>query len=525
MKRNIIKGLQLLCFSGIIMGCTDRFDSINTDPTGLTEGDPTYILPYMLEQGSRMASWEYQVGDNLQSNLYAEYFANSASYFNSDNYVYHSNWVTDGFWNSYYVGVLKQLKNVKTIVEEKPEYDNVYQAMRIFTARCTAQTTDIFGDIPYTEAAVGNSNAKYDSQQSIYQEVFKELTEASDKLYANLNDASQVKLGESQDLIYKGNLTRWIRLANSLRLRYALRVAYIDAALAKQQAEAALSAPGGLLASNDDNAAVYISGKGANGYPLFQISGWGEFCMSKTMENMLKNTSTVLDPRTSLWFGHTSTSTADHPQYAGIPNGLPSDKIASYSDKSYVWGYQHMPGYNSKDNSESTFCISKPMKIMDYSEVCFLKAEAALRGYAGAGDAQQNYLAGIQASFDYERSSVDAQYYSTADDQTYKTSGSVAWDSESTTEGHLKQVITQKWLALYPDGVEAWSEFRRTGYPALTPAVQSLDSSIPTGTFIKKLKYVDDETRDNPNATDKTLNSGQGDGQNVRVWWDTGRYK
>ena len=100
----------------------------------------------------------------------------------------------------------------------------------------------------------------------------------------------------------------------------------------------------------------------------------------------------------------------------------------------------------------------------------------------------------------------------------------MAWTAESTMEGHLKQILTQKWLALYPDGVEAWTEFRRTGYPALTPVVQSLESTLPLGTFVKKLKYVDDETRDNPNAKDASLNGGKGDGMAVRVWWDTARY-
>lgn len=524
MKRNIIKTIGLFCIAGMVMGCTGDYDKINTDPTGLTDGDPGYILPYMMEQGSRMGSWEYQVGDNLHTNLYAQYFANSAAYFNSDNYTFKSDWVTDGFWNSYYVGVLKQFKNVKEIVVEKPQYDNIYQVMRIFTARCTAQTTDMFGDIPYTEAATGASNAKYDSQKSIYADLFKELTEAVTALNEHKDAAAQVKLSTTQDLVYQGDLSKWIRLANSLRLRYALRLAYVDAATAKKEAEAALKAPGGLLSGNADNAGVYISGTGSNGFPLFQISGWGEFAMSKTMENMLKQTGTVLDPRTTLWFGHTPGSTAAAPKFQGVANGLPSDNIPAGDERSYVWGYQYMPGWNSADNNESSFCISRPMKLMDYAEVCFLKAEAALRGYTGAGDAQQNYLAGIQASFDNERTGVDAKYYTTTSDNTYKTTGGVAWTAESTMEGHLKQILTQKWLALYPDGVEAWTEFRRTGYPALTPVVQSLESTLPLGTFVKKLKYVDDETRDNPNAKDASLNGGKGDGMAVRVWWDTARY-
>ena len=122
---------------------------------------------------------------------------------------------------------------------------------------------------------------------------------------------------------------------------------------------------------------------------------------------------------------------------------------------------------------------------------------------------------------------MDKDLYSTEEDEAYKTTGSVAWSSASDFEGHLKQIITQKWLAVYPNGVEAWSEFRRTGYPVLNPVKQSLEPKIKAenGEFIKKLRYVDDELRENPNATSSALNQGKGDGLHVRVWWDTGRYK
>lgn len=528
--KKILKNIGMVCAMGALLtGCTDKFDSMNEDPMGISGDDPSYIMPYIEEQGAHLGSWEYQVGDNLHTNLFAQYFANSASYFNSDNYTYKSAWVTDGFWNNYYSGVLKQVRAVAETVKKQPAYDYIYQTMRIYAASCTAMTTDIFGDIPYTEAAKGNSDAKYDSQESIYKDIFKELTEAANTLNSDKSD--QVAYKDNQDLIFNGDFKKWVKLANSLRLRYALRLAYVNPALAKQEGEAALAAQGGMLSSNDDNAGVYISGSGSNGWPLFQISGWGEFCMSKTMEDILKTTSTVADPRMPLWFGHTTGSTAENPVYAGIPNGLSVSELAQYpaDSRSSVWGLQAMPNWNTKDNSESSFCVPIRQKVMNYAEVCFLKAEAALRGWAGAGDAKTNYVEGIKASFASERAIVsDASLYDTSNDETYITTGKVNWDSASDFEGHLEQVITQKWLALYPLGYEAWAEFRRTGYPKLMPVSQSLESTInpANGEFIKKLRYVDDELRENPNAKDPSLNGGQGDGMNVRVWWDAGnRYK
>lgn len=528
MKKNIFKAFGLLAFTaGIAVGCTSDFDSMNTNPMGITKGDPGYIMPYIQEVGTRIDAWPYQVGDNLHANLYAQYFANSAAYFNSDSYTYNNAWVSDGFWIPYYTGVLKHMRKVEEIVAQSPEYGNIYQAMRIFAASCTAQITDIFGDVPYSEAGSGNSAAKYDSQQSIYMSLFKELTEAVNELKAHKDDKAYVGFKKEQDLIYDGDLDKWMKLGNSLRLRFAMRLSFVDAATSKREAEAALAAPGGVFTDNSDNAGVYISGKGNCGWPLFQISGWGEFCMSKTMENILKTTSTVADPRMTLWFGHTETSTAEAPVYAGIPNGLSVSELGQYPDRSYVWGLKTMPNWNTVNDKTSNFKALVRQQIMNYAEVCLLKAEAALRGYAGAGSAEQNYLAGIQASFDGERSSVDAGLYSTEQDETYKTTGSVAWNSVSDFEGHLNQIITQKWLAVYPNGVEAWSEFRRTGYPKLSPVKHSLEPTVKAenGEFIKKLRYVDDELRENPNATSSGLNQGKGDGLNVRVWWDTKRYK
>lgn len=518
-----------LLAAAMLTGCTDNFDNINTDPTGITEGSPAYLMPYIQQKGTHVDSWQYQVGDNLHTNLYAQYFANTAAYFNSDSYTYNNTWVTDGFWSSYYVDVLKQARAAQTEAEKNPAYTCINQTIKIFTARCTALTTDVFGDVPYFEAAKGNDGVHYDSQKDIYADIFKQLKGAVDTLNMLKDDAEQMRYKTNQDLIYDGDFDKWIRLGNSLRLRYALRLAYVDPATAKSEGEAALSATGGLMASNDDNAGVYITGTGQNGWPLFQICGWGEFSMSKTMENMLKQTSTVLDPRTSLWFGHTEGSTASAPEYVGVPNGVAADQLGNYADKSYTWGLEYGPEWNTaNDKSTWTFVLSHRQKVMDYSEVCFLKAEAALRGWNGAGSAEANYLAGIQASFDAERANVPDNFksaYTTADDETYKTTGSAAWSSETTEEGHLKQIITQKWLALFPDGAEAWTEFRRTGYPVLTPVQVTLNSSLPQGTFVKKLRYTDDELRDNPNASSSSLNNGKGDGMNVRVWWDTGRYE
>ena len=126
------------------------------------------------------------------------------------------------------------------------------------------------------------------------------------------------------------------------------------------------------------------------------------------------------------------------------------------------------------------------------------------------------------------RAMAPAGSYSTENDDAYISTGKVAWNNADDFETKLEKIISQKWLGIYPNSEEAWAEFRRTGYPKLTPVMQSLEPTInaANGEFIKKLRYVDNELSNNKEyATDPSLNGGKGDGLSVRVWWDTARYK
>ena len=233
-----IKKLSVICLIGsLTAGCTGNFEEMNRNPLAATEVSPSLILPKMIDYGFNCRSWEYQVGDNLHTNLYAQYFANTASYFPSDRYEWKDGWVKDGFWRSYYVYLSKNLHEVQSMLDKHPEYDNIYQVMRIISAMGAARTTDCFGDVPYFEAGQGIIEPKYDAQKDIYYDIFKELTEAATALKSN--KANQLSYG-NEDILFGGDLTKWVKLANSLRLRYALRLSFIDPAKAKSEGEAAL---------------------------------------------------------------------------------------------------------------------------------------------------------------------------------------------------------------------------------------------------------------------------------------------
>lgn len=547
MKRHNIL-MTLMVSSCILFGCTDRFDSMNTNPGVVSDASLKYILPYVQDVGAHLSCTPYQRADNLYMHFWCQYLTNTLSVFPTDRYGYNDSWSEDGFWIPYY-STLKHAKVAKQTAEEDPTQDNIYQMIRIMEASFTIGMTDVYGDLPYSEAGLGNTTNAYDSQEDIYKDVFNELTEASAALAENKSD--QETCTSDNDLMFGGDTQKWIRFANSLRLRYALRIAYINPTLAKQEGEAALAA--GVMTSNSDNAYITCAGTSTNGWghPLYMMSTWQGFTMSSTMEDILKNESTVEDPRMRLWFGQADEYVsaansgaaalqafidAGGEQFSGLPNGMSTTQLGlaenAATRHSQCWGLQAYPDWNGQENPTSdalNLTVTLPLKWMTYAEVCFLKAEAALRGWSGAGTAQTNYENGIVASFADERSFLsDASLSPTDNDNTYITTGKVAWSDSDTDEEKLEKIATQKWLALYPNGIEAWAECRRTGYPKLVPVLYSDDESInpANGEFVKKLRYTDSERRENAaNATASTLNNGQGDKSTALVWWDTDRQK
>lgn len=529
--------LFLILSTSFMVSCTNGFEELNTNPLAINNASPNLLLPIMEHYGFHSTAAEYQRVSILYSGEYCQYLANTSTSFTSGNYIYNSKWTERGFWTPYYQKQLKNLRLVHTSLQEHPEYSDMYQIMRIVTAMGTIRMTDTFGDMPYSKAGYGDTQAAYDSQKDIYYDVFKELSEAVALLKQKRNN--QLNYGE-EDLIYKGDVDKWIKLANSLRLRAAIRLSYIDPQKAKEEGEAALKAA--LFSSNADNAALEsMVDKITYGHPFVNCSFYNEFKASETMVNILRNTSSIDDPRLPLILSKTEAwikGEKGSQEYKGLPNGVSASELSqpAYTNMnnsgywSYMWGFKlNNATFGSGDKVTKEQKLI-PLVIMNYAEVCFLKAEAALRNWSGAGEAKDNYEAGIRASFEELRTYAPKDSYAcnTQFDETYITTGKVKWEDGSDFETKLEQIITQKWLGIFPNSVEAWAEFRRTGYPTLQPIKQSLESSInaANGEFIKKLRYVDNELINNSaNSQDPDLNGGKGDGVNVRVWWDTARYK
>ena len=371
----------------------------------------------------------------------------------------------------------------------------------------------------YSEFGNGQITVPYDQQESIYRSFFTTLDEAVSVLKANTGGNGFGK----HDLMYAGDVNQWIKFAGSLRLRLAMRVKYVDATLAKEQAQKAVS--NGVIELNADNAMVDTYPDSPN--PINTISNWGEYRMSALMESVLKG---YEDPRMPEFFSPASNGDQDGDGvlFEGLRNGqlkndINRDMKMNHSDV----GPRYAP---------NTLTEYWPIPVIRAAETYFLRAEGALEGWSMGGTAQDLYEMGIEMSIteftSADQGTIDAYIASpntpVAPDDIWDTPAMsdipVAFDAGGDKERQLEQIITQKWLALYPDGWEAWAELRRTGYPKVYDRLNSDDPHIGVGETMRRIVYVSTEFDTNKEAVEAAIASpeiGGNDKGLTKVWWDT----
>jgi hypothetical protein len=363
--------------------------------------------------------------------------------------------------------------------------------------------TDSWGDVPYSQALAGDSVAPvlkpaYDPQQQIYAGIFAALSTAS----SSLAGVTQSRLGTA-DPIYDGDNSKWQKFANSLHARAALRIVNVDPATADRELRAAFTAPGGVFASNGDNAQLVWPGGGIFNNPwALNFSSRDDDRMSKTLMDTLNAWS---DPRIAI-YAQPAQATG---QYAGQPNGLNTDAAVAYSDLASRPGAIFYPGTvpygtGSYGGSGNTY----PSYLLTYAEVALIQAEAAERSLGGLTPAQAGgfYDKAITASM---------QQWGVTDGAAiaaYLAGPSVAY--KGGTAG-LKQIAMQKWIALYSDGGQAWAEWRRTCTPALTPALNARYTYVP-----RRLEYPTVEVSANNDQVQAAAGRMGGDANDTHVWWD-----
>ncbi|MEC5146731.1 RagB/SusD family nutrient uptake outer membrane protein [Chitinophaga sp. 212800010-3] len=515
-----------------ISSCTKNFESYNTDNTGLSEDalkpDFNFIGGFFPQIQSSIyfnfnnTTGDFQLQQNLMGDVYSGYMMppnNFRGNLNNMTYSLVDGWNAPAF-NLAYNNVMAPIGEVKRRGADRlaPEF---WAIALILKVEAMHRVTDIYGPIPYSSFGSGGTSSSYDKQSDVYARFFKELDTARNILTTYIAANPGVSRFAKFDMAYGGDYKEWIKLANSLRLRLAVRISKVDQNWARTEGEKALDPTnGGLMETNKDN--FTVSGFGLK-HPLYTIlTAWTDNAMNASMESYLVG---YKDPRISRYFDH---AVAYPGTYKGIRIGALVKPKPAYS------------GYSIPAVAETkTIRNNTPIQLMVSSEVYFLRAEAALRGWNNAGgSAQSLYEKGMSLSlgqWDVDAASITnyitdntSKPIDYVDPQNADNNSpalgklTIQWNEAGSFQEKLERIITQKWIAMFPEGQEAWSEFRRTGYPRLFPVVNNYsNNTIDTKIQIRRIPFPSTEYTANKAEVEKAIQLLGGlDNGGTRLWWD-----
>jgi hypothetical protein len=510
MKIIRIAGIAVLmsAFLFILNSCTKNFEEINTDPdnAALNQAAPDMLLTNAIEVLTDRVH-EIFLGEEM-GNGWVQHHA-KVQYTDEDRYIYRTS-VVNASWSSLFASSGMDVQTLYNVAVER-QLTNYQGVAMVLKAYIASLATDLWGPIPYTEAWSGSTylSPVYDAQETVYRDLMVKLEEANALL-----DPEGASI--SGDILFNNDIMQWKKFANSLKLRLLLRMSARDEGFVTTEMGKIIADPAKypIFESNADNAALHYLGSAPNNHP------WNEnrktrddHRVSKTLTDQMWTNSPYVDWRVCLYAELSGNNT-----FEGIPNGLTSSQAASYN------------GNGIKNTSKVGVyftAASAPGMLMSFAELKFILAEAAYKGYIGGGDAAAGayYIEGIVASYNQYGDDL----VSAADHVLGLPSPT--WDADSLAldfiandvfgwdAGNAMALIgTQKWAAMFDQGLQAFIEWRRIGYPMLTPAVEGMnDGKIPV-----RYPYPTDVYSRNPSNVQAAISDllGGPDDLNTRVWWD-----
>lgn len=521
--------LMIMAMFAPLAACdTEELHELNVNPQALNEVNLNFIFTAAQLSSTdggfssnRYLNWRTNIG---YTSYFMQHLATTGLVLNTAGDKYFDN---DEAWNApweYWYGDAG--KNLSIILKESGKggfeegrRKNTRAASMVLWALNFHRLTDFYGDIPYTEALQGLDGKylpKYESQQSIYMDLFGKLTEATQELSVSNPDDGFAKA----DAIYNGDIIKWKKWANSLMLRMAMRISDVDPGTAARYVNQAIQ--GGVFQSNEDNVWVAMDigpseWQNQNGISRsFQPGDGGQTrVMSKTLVDFLKgtnpNSAADDDPRLFI-FSEGIQGNMDPLKQQGMPNGLDAAGLDAYLGISNAVPNNIFTQVNMKllDRND-------PYPFMNYAEVEFLLAEAAERGIGTVpGTAQSHYDAGVKAAmkmytpFDATLAVSDAAVNAYL--ATYPYGGGGVKGGES----KLEQIGYQMWASKFLNWWEAWSDWRRTGFPVLVPTNYS--GSASPGTIPTKLRIPNRELA--VNLENYEAGATKPDSPVGKVWWD-----
>lgn len=489
--KNIFIKTSIVVLLTIVGGCTDDFQKINTDPNRPVAVTAQLLLPQIVRDMVNSTTDEsWGIG-----NIVIQHTAKN-QFVNEDRYLWGER---NGIWNAVYDN-MRDVNNL-IVIADKEGLSNGKAVALILKSWMFSLATDAYGDIPYSQAIKakeGINYAKYDTQEEVYQGILADLATAN----TLLSTGTDVISG---DPLYGGSVMKWRKLANSLRLRYLMRISDRKNVGAEMTAIVSNASTSPIFTSNDDNGAYSYLAAAPDQFPQHtsRIGSFNEFRASKTLVDWLQGRN---DPRLQIFFRPTpiteNTSSTSDDVYVGIPNGLSDVGAQEFNGGQQ---FQSRIGSLYYENAITTngLRVARGV-IMNLAELKFILAEAAEKGLI-SGSPETFYLDGIKESF---------AYYSVDPGSSYYTQPSVAYTG--TRAEKLMKIGEQKWSSLYYSGLEAWFDWRRTNIPILVPSVTNQNNNRIPVRFIYPIieQALNGENR-------KTAVARQGtDDINTKVWWD-----
>lgn len=486
--------------------CDKGFDELNTNKTAATTVNPVFLLNNAVINASHVATILQYDMSIVQQTVTPNSGVLTGANFNQDNRDY-----TQQTWLRYYPNVIRYTKTVIDIASKDPNRSNLVNMARIWQAHAFMVLTDTYGDIPYFEAGLGYIDQKvlpkYDAQQAIYADIIKELKAASAAL-----DASKPK--ESADILYTGDIAKWKKLGYSLLLRAGMRLTKVDPTLAQQTVKDAVA--GGVMDSNADNAVIrhnanYLNSLGGtlNGTEA------NNYYLAAPFVGYLKSTS---DPRLKSiavrYVGAASgpqqvpaNASTDPAVQIGMPFGFDNNTVVAQATKD---GLASFYAYSQIDRTRLAKTQS-PMFLVTYGMTQLLMAEGAQRGWI-TGLAEDFYKKGIRAHME-QMALYDAG-------ATIATSAIDAYLAANpfVASKALEQINTQYWIASFMNGTESFANWRRSGFPVLSP--NPFPGKSIKGNFINRLTYPNSEVSVNSTNLKEAVSRMGADDLDTKVWWD-----
>lgn len=475
-----MKNIIYLFIFFVVMACTNDFEEINTNTNAPSTVQSELLLRQVLYNYGDEMSYEGFVAGNLL----AQHFT-MVDFNLFDRHDLSSPQLGGNPWPVIY----QNLRDNEILLDQSRSnvLDAIYEGPAlILKAYMAASLTDIYGDVPYFDALQGKDGSvtpAYDSQETIYT-AENGILDNLEKGITAIENYSGVQSLDG-DIILDGDLDRWTAFANSLRIKYLLRIStQVDVSDALQE----IYSTGDFLTSNEENATFDFLATQPNTFrmAILRAGDFNLYVMSETMQDVLLD---LDDARMEVLFRPTGN---DLSVYNGLLNGPDASNSISVADYS-------LTGTVFRENSSAL-----DANFMTAWETHFLLAEAATRGFITA-DAQSLYDLAVQQAFDYWNVDLASDYLTTGN-ASYGING----------QDPIEQIITQKWIANSINGYEGWIEYRRTGFPQL----RTISASLNEGLIPVRMLYPADEEALNANSYQAAISDNQ-NSVNAKVWWDS----